>query len=401
MPFPAAFARRPTQSVGLMFTVALLYRLVAGIHFLRIGGITHQWTNEIASIAHSLVLHHAFAGAYRGYSGPTAWAAPVYPLLVAGVFSVFGIDSQASAVVLLLFNAVASSLTAVVIYKLGSESFTGKVGLIGGWAWALSPLGSLMPLLLWDTSLSAFTFSLSLLALLRANAGRKWAGAGALWGASALVNPVLLASLPAILVSRLWKTSAWVRAGLIFCLTLVCVLLPWTIRNRVELHAFFPVRSNGWAEIYFGNVNFGLHPAASTTGLYQQLGEMRFVGQLKSETIQYIAGHPAQFGWMSLKRWIRFWFVPLKFLPLTLIAAFGCWAGVALLFQKFKLSAVCLAAAPIFYPIMFSMTHIEARYRHPIEPAIYLLAAYAGCEVYDRCYERMRNARLKNADALP
>ena len=395
MRFPVAFARRPIQSVWLMFMVALLYRLVAGIHFLRIGGITFQWTNEMAAIAHSLVLRHAFAGAYRGYSGPTAWAAPVYPFLVAAVFWVFGIDSQASAVVLLLLNTVVSSLTAVVIYQLGCEYFSEKVGLIAGWAWALSPLGVLMPLLLWDTSLSALMLSVGLLVVLRANSFWQWAGAGALWGASALVNPALLAPLPAMLVARLWKESTRLKAGLACCLTLICVLVPWTIRNRRELHAIYPVRSNGWAEIYFGNVNFRLHPAVSPTGLFQHLGEARFVELLKGETIQYIRGHPGHFAWMSLERWIRFWLAPVSFLPLTLVAAFGCWAGVFLLLRKFGRLAVPLVAGPIFYPIIFSMTHIEARYRHPIEPVIYLLAAYVGCDLYDRCkeWERKRKSR--------
>jgi len=195
MRFTTHFTSRPTQSVWLIFVIALVYRLVVGFHFLMIGGITCQWTNEIASIARSLVLRHAFADAYRGYNGPTAWAAPGYPFLVAAVFSVFGIDSQASAVILLLLNIVVSSLTAVVIYRLGSECLTEEVGLIAAWVWTLSPLAVLMPLLLLDTSLSALMLVLGLLVLLRANSAQQWAGAGVLWGASALVNPSALGAL--------------------------------------------------------------------------------------------------------------------------------------------------------------------------------------------------------------
>jgi hypothetical protein len=393
MRIPGAFARRPIQSVWLMLMVALLYRLVVGIHFLRIGGMTFQWTNEMAGIAHSLVQHHEFAGAYRGSTGPTAWAAPVYPFVVAAVFRVFGVDSEASAVVLLLLNNVVSSLTAVVIYKLGREFLSEKVGLIAGWAWALSPLGVLMPLLLWDTSLSAFMLSLGLLVVLRAKSLGQWTAAGALWGVSTLVNPALLAPLPAMLIARLWKVPGRMRMGLAFCLTLICVLVPWTIRNRVQLHAFYPVRSNGWAEIYFGNVNFGLHPAVSPTGLYQQLGEPRFVELLKRGAIQYIREHPGRFALMSLERWIRFWFAPVNFLPLTLISAVGCWVGAVLLLRNIGRLAIPFVAVPMCYPIMFSMTHIETRYRHPIEPIIYLLAAYAGCELYRR-YRGVEHGRL-------
>jgi hypothetical protein len=55
--------------------------------------------------------------------------------------------------------------------------------------------------------------------------------------------------------------------------------------------------------------------------------------------------------------------------------------------QNFGRFAVPVVAVPILYPIMFSITHIEARYRHPIEPVVYLLAAYAGSEIYHRSRE--------------
>ena len=395
MRFPVAFPRTRIHPVLAMFGCALLYRLAVGIHFLLIGGITYQWTNEIAAIARSLVLRHAFAGAYSGYSGPTAWAAPVYPSLVAAVFWLFGVNNQASALILLLLNVILSSATALVIYQLGRDYLSERVGLVAGWAWALSPVGVLMPLLLWDTSLSAFMLSLSLLVFLRSNSVRQCAGAGALWGASALVSPALLAPLPAMLVSRLWKVSTRVKLGLVFCLALVLALVPWSIRNREILHAVFPVRSNGWAEIYFGNVTFALHPCASPTGLYQKIGETQFVAQLKQETIQYITNHPGQFVWRSLGRAIRFWLVPFNFLPLTLILALCCWAGAVLLLRDVGTRALPLLSMLMFYPIVYYVTHIEARYRHPIEPVIYLLAAYAACRLFDRCKEWFRKSQAQ------
>ena len=121
-----------------MFLGAFLYRLAVGIHFLLVGGMAAQWTNENAAVARSLILRHAFAGAYAGYSGPTAWLAPAYTFVVAAVFWLFGIDSQASGAVLLLVNALLSSLTALVIYKLGRDYLTERAGLVAGWAWALS-----------------------------------------------------------------------------------------------------------------------------------------------------------------------------------------------------------------------------------------------------------------------
>jgi hypothetical protein len=368
------------RDTGLMFSVAFLYRAALCLYFLFIRGLPEQWTNEVSAIAHSLVLHHSFAGVYRGYAGPTAWIAPVYPFIVAAVFQCFGIDSQKSAAVLLLLNAIFSALAAVLIYKLGREFLTEKVGLVAAWAWIVSPLVAVMTFLFWDTSLSALMLCLALLVLLRSRTTLRWAAAGALWGLSALVSPTLLAPLPAILGVKLWRSEMALKVGLAFCLTMACILLPWSIRNRRELHANFPVRSNLWAEIYFGNVGFDLHPAHSS-GFYQQVGETRFVQQLRTDAIQYIGIHRREFLSMTLRRTVHFWLMPWYLLPLTASLALGCLLGGVFLLRNLGLSAIPFVAVPVFYPIIYSMTHIEVRYRHPIEPIVYLMAAYAVCEI--------------------
>jgi hypothetical protein len=358
----------------------------------------NQWTNEVSAIAHSLVLHHSFAAVYRGYDGPTSWLAPVYPSIVAAAFWLFGIDSQTSAAVLLLLNAIFSSLAAVVIYRLGRECLTEKVGRVAAWAWVASPLVAMMTFLLWDTCLSALMFCLALFVLLRSKDIRQWAAAGALWALSALVSPALLAPLPAILGFKLWKSETRLKFSLAFGLTMVCVLLPWSLRNRRELHATFPVRSNVWAEIYFGNISFDLHPAHSSN-FYQQVGESRFVQQLKGEAIQYITTHREQFLWMTLQRTARFWLVPFHLLPLTAVMALGCLLGGIFLVRNLGLSAIPFVAVPVFYPIIYSMTHIEVRYRHPIEPIAYLIAAYAICEINQRCRTQSRSREMDAGSA--
>jgi hypothetical protein len=147
------------------------------------------------------------------------------------------------------------------------------------------------------------------------------------------------------------------------------------------MHANFPVRSDGWAEIYFGNVTFDLHPCARSNGLYQQVGETRFVQQMRDQAIQYIRHQPGDFAWKSLLRWVRFWFVPLSVLPLTALLAIACWVGAFLLLRNCGVVAIPFVAVPVFYPIIYSMTHVETRYRHPMEPVQYLLAGYCASVV--------------------
>jgi len=388
-----------------MFAIALVYRAAVCVHFLLIGGMAKQWTNEVAAIAHSLVLHHSFGGTYWGYTGPTAWLAPVYPFLVAGIFRIFGIDSTASAVVLFLLNSIFSSLTALVIYRFGREHFGEKVALIAAWAWIVSPLVAMMPLLLWDTSLSALMFTIALFLLLRASSPRQWSAAGALWGFCALISPALLAPLPVILVYRIWaqrdRPIARLKPAIAFCLIAACVVLPWTIRNHVVMHANFPVRSNAWAEIYFGNVTFAMHPCARPDGLYQQIGETRFVLQLRDEVIRYIRAHPGPFVLGMLQRTLVFWLMPFSLLPITILLALGWLTGGVFLALNRGWDATPFLAIPIFSPIIYSMAHIEARYRHPIEPVIYLMGAYGAFEIAQRCRLLARNREVNAAGGNP
>lgn len=45
---------------------------------------------ETGNIAYSLAQGKGFSALFRMDTGPTAWLAPVYPLLVAGIFKIFG-----------------------------------------------------------------------------------------------------------------------------------------------------------------------------------------------------------------------------------------------------------------------------------------------------------------------
>jgi hypothetical protein len=44
---------------------------------------------ETGNIAYSLAQGKGFSALFRADTGPTAWLAPVYPLLVAGIFKIF------------------------------------------------------------------------------------------------------------------------------------------------------------------------------------------------------------------------------------------------------------------------------------------------------------------------
>lgn len=74
---------------------------------------------EMGRIARSLATDHGYADPFDGHTGPTAWVAPLYPLLLAFVFKLTGIYTLTSAWILLTLNSLFSALTVFPIAAIG------------------------------------------------------------------------------------------------------------------------------------------------------------------------------------------------------------------------------------------------------------------------------------------
>jgi len=61
---------------------------------------------ETGRIAASIATGHGFSSPFQPQTGPTAWLAPLYPYLLAGVFKLFGVYTRSSAIVILSINSV-------------------------------------------------------------------------------------------------------------------------------------------------------------------------------------------------------------------------------------------------------------------------------------------------------
>jgi len=158
------------------------------------------------------------------------------------------------------------------------------------------------------------------------------------------------------------------------------VLAPWILRNGLVLHAIIPIRSNMWAEIYYGNVSFATHPLG-TSMEYQKLGEIAYVEKLKRGVIESIRAHPANFVIESLHRAFLFWIVPFRWLIFTVPLGLGMVAGLWIAFLQIGSRALPLAFVCGCYPLIYCVSYVYSRYRHPIEPFMFLLTAFAVCNV--------------------
>src|SRR5580704_1643629 len=148
---------------GLLLRV--LYITLAHTYRIRLGEDHLQFGWEMGRIARALVTGYGYADPFTGHSGPTAWVPPLYPLLLAGVFKIFGVYTATSAWVILTINSIFSAATSSVIYEIAARCFnsTGrgrKIALWSGWLWALHPAAMQYAVRwVWDMAVTTFLFS--------------------------------------------------------------------------------------------------------------------------------------------------------------------------------------------------------------------------------------------------
>jgi len=362
---------------------------------------------ETGHIAYSVATGKGFASPFQRDSGPTAWLTPVYPLLVAGLFKVFGIYSRASFIAAISLNIAFSSMACVPIFYAGKRVAGLGIASAGAWLWALFTNAIMMPFeWVWDTALAALLAATILWVTLElVESGRlwHWCGYGLLWGFTLMTNPALGSAFPLLLgwlVYRAWRERRlqFSRPAVAAILALLCCA-PWTIRNYAVFHRFIPFRSNLGYELYIGNnENYDQRrialPAMITQDLetlrYLRMGETAFMDEERRKAVKFMVGHPRVELWLFENRIIDFWMgtaEPVKIFQETdsllirgiLLGNFLSWTGallgVAALFWRRNSYAFPLAVFPVIFPILYYVTHTSLRYRHPIDPVVMLLTA--------------------------
>ena len=358
---------------------------------------------EMGRIGRSLAEGHGFSSPFSGFTGPTAWEPPLYPLLIAGVFKIFGVYTRSSAFVLLSINSLFSALTCIPIFLIARRCFSEKVAVWSAWTWTLLPnVIFWCTRWVWETSLAALLLAWIFWLALTAeewDGWKPWIQFGALWGITALINPSLLSFLPASAL-WIWCRRAKLRKpsmrGLLSAfVVLAACIAPWLIRNHRTFGKFIFIRSNFGVELRLGNGPGAngtwleyLHPTKNILQLrlYRQLGEIAYVEQRKREALAYIREDYDRFERISLNRFIYYWGgLPspsgfglagiLKnslFLASSVLAFWGL--GRALRYRR--PGAWLFLWLVLCYPLVYYVTFPHPRYRHPIEPELGILMLY-------------------------
>src|SRR6202046_3442929 len=214
---------------------------------------------ESGNIAHSLAAGNGFSSPFRVDTGPTAWLPPIYPMLLAVIFRIFGPYTFLSFVAAASLNILFTTLTCVPIFLAGKRIAGLGVAAGAAWLWAIFPNAILIPVQsMWDASFSALlvaTIFCATLALAESTRVRDWCAYGLLWGFTLMTNATLIALLPFLLGWLAYRAQKqrrqWIgRAALSIGILVLCSV-PWTVRNYEIFHSFVPLRSGLGLPLWF------------------------------------------------------------------------------------------------------------------------------------------------------
>lgn len=352
---------------------------------------------EVGHIAGNLATGHGFtvsreAGVYI----PTAWVSPLYPLLLASIFKLFGLFTLGAAQAMLVANCLFQAATAALLYLMGFRFCGRHAGMAAAVIFLVNPNGWQFLGWVWPSQLFAFLILLHICVLLvppkntlvaAGTAGATFALALMADGAAIAIAPITLVHL---FVTRTGSERNTALAGALICFAIVTA--PWTLRNAEHFGSYNPLRGNVGVNLWVGNYPganeesfHGLAPSpwhdAEQGERFTALGERQYDRMARADALEAIADDPARFVGNTLMRfagfwigefWTRYqhiaWFYSVGLIALSALALRG-----AIRARSIGTGAL-LAALLLFGGPYYLTVHGHGRYRVPIEPLMCLLA---------------------------
>jgi len=339
---------------------------------------------------------------------PSALMPPLYSGFVAGVYGLLGVETRAATLVLQFTNALATSLAVVLVWLIANSLAGRRAGWIAAMIAAVNPTLIGYTDFIWDTSV--FALGVTVAVWWAQRMGRRNASPakgfvyGGYLGALALLNPALTLAYPLL---ALWSSAkkndlfgpSTRRHVLMIIVGWALILAPWTVRNYVHFGEWMYVRGGLGIEFWLG-----VCPQAETHGAavfrsqfplnnadlqrhIREIGETAFIRESGSRAREVIIADPIRYLRLCGLRWVDFWCgttwshsrdnavdAPLSaartattaFLSLELIALL---VGIAVR-GGLDLDLKRLLVGCGLFCVVYVLTHVQLRYRAPIEPII-------------------------------
>jgi hypothetical protein len=314
----------PVRRFPALVAVILSVAIMVGAFYGKLRANTH---GENFNIAQALLAGKGFANAVGAETGPTAWCAPVYPSIVAGLLWLGEGEREVLVAGLVVLQVCVLMATGCLVLGLVRQT-TGSIG--ASLAAAIFLLGLVYDFWLWFQLVHDCW--LMLLALDLVIAGACWlpwqqsAKAAALWGLigglCALANPIVGFTWGTLTLLRAF--GGWSRPALaLFVAGLV--LTPWIIRNYVVFGRFIPVKANLAFELYqsqcllpdglLQTTAWSTHPSNAGSlerHEYTTLGETAYLERKWQQFSEAVAKDPEDFCERVASRFLgaTVWYVP-------------------------------------------------------------------------------------------
>ena len=360
------------------------------------------WNGNTVTEMEAIALNLAEFGDYNLNGVPTAHCTPLFPLYLAGIFSIFGTGLLAQFVKITLTCAVSALRCGLVPLFAIDAGLDPRIGALAGGIGVLY-IGAL------ETDISggldgpyvALALLILVWAILRMWRDGSWQTRTPWWffafcGFCALLNPNLLPVIGGFLLAGAVACPAavrrrYLRQTALLALGILAFLLPWAIRNYWSLGAPVLTRSNFGIEFWVSNGpgrtfdlphNYGTyHPSSSPieADALGDLGEVEYNRLKLAEAIDWVRAHPGEFLRLTARRFAAWWFPPrpailvAPLLVLTLLASTGLW----LMFRLQPLVAWLFLLTWITFPDVYYIVQWSTRYRYPMDWQILLCASVA------------------------
>ncbi len=250
---PAANTATDSRILGLILVAGLALRVGLWLWFAPLHPQIGD-EQDYNLLAHNLIEHKEFSYV----SGqPISLRPPLYPFFVAVVYAVAGVDNFQA---VRLAQALLSLVIIWLVYRLGRDAFSPRIGL-----WAAG-LCAFYPTLLAMNNLilTEVLFTLLLTAALygvvlyyRQEKAGYLALTGVLLGLAALTRSVVYLSPPLLAAYVTFTGPRFLRhrviAGVLLVLTFAATIAPWSIRNTRLQKSFVTIDTMGGLNFMMGN----------------------------------------------------------------------------------------------------------------------------------------------------
>jgi len=322
---------------------------------------------------------------------------PLYPYFIAGLQSLPG-----GLAVVQWVQVALSALLVPAVGRVGARAFGERTGLVAAGITAAFPELVWFAPHFWSETVMLFLLWWAFERLLEADASgraRPAAVAGVLLGLTALTRETVLYFAPLAALWLAWKPShpRGRRRAVVFLAAVVLAVAPWTIRNWIVFRTFIPVSTSSGLNLWQGNAGL------TREEVYEEYGSVDGrIDQYRYATRKGIQAILDRQPWWVFEKVVaempRFWGDSQTLIHLRR-RAYGerspafTWAVSAVVVLPYvailALFAVGLARTPLdrrralvvgflfYYVLLHVVAYGFPRYRLPILPAVFILAAAA------------------------